>query len=419
MKILVVGDDLTGCNAAGALFAQAGFTTLSILGEIQDSHLAATAEVLVFNTNSRLDSEVAARSKVSKALQALATDPIISKRIDSTFRGNIGAELDGIKEFLNERFPGQVFKFLVVAAFPDAGRTTKNAIHFVHGIPISESNVNTDEKQSLESSNLIEILTPQTGLSIDVIPLEGVTSGVEALSSRMLSTNAEVIICDAESNEHIIQIAQAAAKIESTKAIHWVSVDPGPFSVALIEARGIHPEISKPVVLSFVASHTNETSEQLIDTQENIGAHWIKVNSNGFDLDEIIHEVTTAIESGKHFIGIDFSRSDFEGLTTKPISVLSRSIIDEVQPAAVYASGGETAAAVLLGLGANAFTIDFEILPLAVSGRILGGPFSGLTFATKGGLIGEKDATTKCLKHLMQLSTFRTSTNNNRKGTTP
>ena len=174
-----------------------------------------------------------------------------------------------------------------------------------------------------------------------------------------------------------------------------------------------------PVVLSFVASHTNETFEQLIDSQENIGAHWIKVNSNGFDLDEIVHEVTTAIDSGQHYIGIDFSRSDFEGLTTKPISVLSRSLIDKVQPAAVYASGGETAAAVLHGLGANAFTIDFEILPLAVSGRILGDPYSGLIFATKGGLIGDKDATTKCLKHLMQLSTFRTSTNNNRKGTTP
>jgi uncharacterized protein YgbK (DUF1537 family) len=171
--------------------------------------------------------------------------------------------------------------------------------------------------------------------------------------------------------------------------------------------------------VSFVASHTNETYEQLIDAQENIGAHWVKVNSNNFDLDQIFQEVTAAIESGQHYIGIDFSRSDFEGLTTEPISQLSRSLIDKIHPAAVYASGGETAAAVLHGLGANAFTIDFEILPLAVSGRILGGPYSGLTFATKGGLIGDREATTKCLKHLMQLSTFRKSTNNNRKGGTP
>lgn len=419
MKILVVGDDLTGCNAAGALFAQAGFSTLSILGEIQDSHLETTAEVLVFNTNSRLDTSINAHSKISKALQALAIDPNISKRIDSTFRGNIGAEIGGIRNFLDERFPGQDFKFLVVAAFPDAGRTTKNSIQFVHGIPISESNVNTDEKQGLKSSNLIEILAPQTALAIDVISLETVNKGIDELSSRMLSINAEVIVCDAETNEHIIQIARAAAKVESSKAIQWISVDPGPFSVALIEAREIHPEISKPVVLSFVASHTDETSEQLMDTQKNIGACWVKVNSNDFDLSRIIQEVTASIASGQHYIGIDFSRSDFEGLSTEPISHLSRSLIDKIHPAAVYASGGETAAAVLHGLGANAFTIDFEILPLAVSGRILGGPYSGLTFATKGGLIGDKEATTKCLKHLMQLSMFRTSTNNNRKGITP
>jgi len=419
MKILVVGDDLTGCNAAGALFAQAGFNTLSILSNIQDSHLTAAAEVLVFNSNSRLETSQMARSNVCKALQTLATDHIISKRIDSTFRGNIGAEIDGIKNFLNERFPGRIFKFLVVAAFPDAGRTTKDSIHFVHGIPISESNVNTDEKRTLKSSNLIEILTPQTELSIDVIQLEEVNSGVEKLSLRMSSTNNEILVCDAESNEQIMQIANAAARVESSQSVSWVSVDPGPFSVALAEARGILPKISRPIVLSFVASHTNETAEQIIDSQENVGAHWIKVNSTGFELNQIILEATLAIESGKHYIGIDFSTSDFEGLTTESISHLSRALTEIIQPSAVYASGGETAAAVLQGLMADAFTIDFEILPLAVSGRIIGGPFSSLSFATKGGLIGDKAATTKCLKHLMQLSTFRKSTQTNRKGTTP
>lgn len=419
MKILVIGDDLTGCNAAGALFAQAGFSTLSVLGDVQNSTLEAQAEVLVINTNSRLlDSEVA-QAKVKNAVQGLKTDPIISKRIDSTFRGNIGAEIQGIKSFLTARYPGKIFRFLVVPAFPDAGRTTRKGIHYVHNIPISESNVNTDEKQKLESSNISEILKPQTFLSINTIEMETIKSGFESISNELQSSNEEIVVCDAESNEHIVEIAKAAAHIESKQAVHWVSVDPGPFSVALMNERNIIPNSERPTILSFVASHTDATSEQIEFSKENIGAFWLKVDSENMNPEEVIARVQRAKASGTHYLGIDFSQSNFANLSTEPITVFSRALIEAIKPAAVYASGGETAAAVLLGIEADAFTIDFEILPLAVSGRVLGGPFAGLSFATKGGLIGDKDATVQCLKHLMQLSSFRKSTNTQRKGGTP
>lgn len=419
MKILVVGDDLTGCNAAGALFAQAGFSTLSVLGELQNSTFEAQAEVLVINTNSRLLDADVAKSKVTNAVQALKTDPIISKRIDSTFRGNIGAELEGIKTFLTERYPGKIFRFMVVPAFPDAGRTTKKGVHYVNNIPISESNVNTDEKQKLKSSEISEILKPQTSLSVNVIQFEIIKTGFEAISNELLSSSGEIIICDAESNEDIVEIAKAAANVESKQAIHWVSVDPGPFSVALLNARNVVPNSERPVILSFVASHTDATSEQIEFSKENIGAFWLKVNSNNMIIEEVITQVLSARGDGAHYLGIDFSQSNFADLSTEPITKLSRALIEAIHPAAVYASGGETAAAVLLGIEANAFTIDFEILPLAVSGRVLGGPFTDLAFATKGGLIGDKEATVRCLKHLMQLSSFRKSNNTQRKGGTP
>jgi len=418
MKILVLGDDLTGCNAAGALFAQGGFTTLSVLSHVIDSQPDNPAEVLIFNTNSRLDDPNVAKTKVKNALLAFSAAPLISKRIDSTFRGNIGAEIDGIYEFLTHRFPDRNFKFLVVAAFPDAGRTTKDSLQSVHGILIGESNVNTDEQQTQKSSNLVEILKRQTKLTVGAVTLEALNGRVEVLSAKLKSIDAEVIVCDAVTNEHILQIAEAAANIETEHSINWVSVDPGPLSAALVEARGLMPNVEKPVILSFVASHTDVTSTQIIHSQKNIDAHWVKVNSNKMDIEEIINSVIAAKKSGHYFLGIDFSSSEYDGLTTEPISRLSQALIEAIQPAAVYASGGETAAAVLLGLDADAFRIDFEILPLAVSGRIVGGPHSDLSFATKGGLIGENDATTKCLKHLMQLSTFRKSTNNNRKGGT-
>ncbi|HEY3465319.1 MAG TPA: nucleotide-binding domain containing protein [Amycolatopsis sp.] len=59
----------------------------------------------------------------------------------------------------------------------------------------------------------------------------------------------------------------------------------------------------------------------------------------------------------------------------------------------LYATGGDIAVEVTKSLGADGFEIDTEVLPLAVAGRLSGGPYSGLPFATKGGLIGGRDAT--------------------------
>ena len=200
--------------------------------------------------------------------------------------------------------------------------------------------------------------------------------------------------------------------------MQWISADPGPFSVALTISRKIEPANTHPIILSFVASHTHETAEQVSYTANSLGAVWFKVDTRKFELKKILSDITQALNNGSNVIGIDFSQENFENLNTLPISKFARSLVETIQPAAVFASGGETAAAVLRGLEARAFTIDFEILPLAVSGRLVGGPFEGLLFATKGGLIGSADAIATCFKHLMQLSAYRKAIHTNRKATT-
>ncbi|MEI7541387.1 MAG: four-carbon acid sugar kinase family protein [Actinomycetes bacterium] len=420
MKILVIGDDLTGCNAAGALFAQAGFSVLSITGRVQGAGLASQAEVVILNTNSRTSTSEFAYKETESALAVFTVDPLISKRIDSTFRGNIGYELRAIKDSIKESHPGRIMKFIVVPAFPDAGRTTKDGIHFLHGVPISESKVNTDQHQVLETSRISEILSSQFDGTISEIDLESINATDDQLFEKLLNSQAEVIICDAENNEHIRKIAKAAARVEKTHSMHWVAVDPGPFSVALTIARSVEPSSAHPIILSFVASHTTTSSDQIEFSKGNLGATWVKVDTRTQDHGEVVKQILEIRNQGAVFIGIDLSQQNLEKVETESISQLSRLIVESLQPAAVYASGGETAAAVLRGLEAEAFTIDFEILPLAVSGRIVGGPFAEMSFATKGGLIGSVDATAICLKHLMQLSTYKRSVNqSNRKATKP
>lgn len=420
MKVLVVGDDLTGCNAAGALFAQVGFTVLCITSEVRDAHNASESEIVILNTNSRITAADCAYRKMADALATLRTDPLISKRIDSTFRGNIGFELQAIKDSINNLYPARIIKFLVVPAFPDAGRTTKNGIHYLQGVPISESKVNTDQNQILTTSKVSQLLSAQIESPIGELSLFEINSSDEKLFEKLLEMQEEIIVCDGETNKHIRKIAKAAARVEKNSAINWIAVDPGPFSVALTSARNVEPSQSRPLIMSFVASHTAASVEQIQFSSSSLGAKWIKVDTGNLNNAKVLEQVIEFRDNGSIYIGIDFSQQNRQSFSTQPISDLSRLLVEAIRPAAVYASGGETAAAVLRGLEAKAFTIDFEILPLAVSGRIADGPFANMSFATKGGLIGSIEATSTCLQHLMQLSTYKRSLNQtNRKAATP
>jgi D-threonate/D-erythronate kinase len=51
-------------------------------------------------------------------------------------------------------------------------------------------------------------------------------------------------------------------------------------------------------------------------------------------------------------------------------------------------------------LGAAGIQLEDEVVPLAVAGRLVGGPFHGLPLATKGGLVGDPLAAVACVEVL-------------------
>lgn len=88
----IIADDLTGACDAGVQFAQHGLATIVWLSaeEPPDS------DVLVLSTASRGSSAEAARRKVRRAMAALerAGAELVFKKIDSTLRGNVAAEIE-------------------------------------------------------------------------------------------------------------------------------------------------------------------------------------------------------------------------------------------------------------------------------------------------------------------------------------
>ncbi|MBX6767074.1 MAG: four-carbon acid sugar kinase family protein, partial [Actinomadura rubrobrunea] len=105
-EVLVVADDLTGSNATGALFARRGMRAVTVSDVCHGRRHGEAADVVVVNTASRHYPAARARALVAEVAAALGGGMrLLVKRIDTTLRGNVGAELTGMLEVLRADAP--------------------------------------------------------------------------------------------------------------------------------------------------------------------------------------------------------------------------------------------------------------------------------------------------------------------------
>lgn len=399
-QVLVVGDDLTGSNATGARYARAGLRTISVTGTAR-LHCAADAEVVVVNTGTRHCPSDEAAEAVSRAVAAVPAELVV-KRVDTTLRGNPGAEVAA----LLQEVPGDA-RALVVPAFPDAGRTTVGGLHLVDGVPLAESFAAQDPLDPVRSSRVAAVLDQPA----DEIPLDVVEAGAPAVAARMSTSDARVLVCDATTNAHLATIAEAAASVRQ----RWVSVDTGPFGVSLAGALGIgRGDRPVPPVLAVVGSTTAVTREQIAETERVLGAHYVDVPADVDDADAVADRASALLAAHPGRIlgirtcppdgGID--RASAERLPGVLAGATAR-LLDRGGFGGLYASGGDIAQAATEALDSDGFAIETEVFPLAVAGKLVGGPHRDLPFATKGGLIGDPGGAVACLEHLITVAARR------------
>lgn len=119
-RIAIIADDLTGASDSGVQFARKGLRTAVLF---DSSRLAADiqqVDTVALDTDSRALTADQARSRAEQAARRLSSAGVAHfyKKVDSTLRGNPGAEVDGVMNAV-------AFDLAVVApAFPRLGRTT-------------------------------------------------------------------------------------------------------------------------------------------------------------------------------------------------------------------------------------------------------------------------------------------------------
>ncbi len=168
VRLGVIADDLTGANDTGVQFARQGARTIVPLDWHDLASLGRHADVLVLCTNSRGLPPGAAAQRAKLAAQALrkARVAAIYKKIDSTFRGNVGAELDAVLDV----YPAHLT--ILAPSFPPAGRAVVNGTLLVNGVPVHRTAIGRDPVAPVRQSHLPTLLRAQSRRSIHHLPLE-------------------------------------------------------------------------------------------------------------------------------------------------------------------------------------------------------------------------------------------------------
>ena len=418
-RIVIVADDFTGGNAVAANLAARGARVVNVALErlpTQSNELTDRFDVVVVTTNSRHDTSQESAVKTGEAAAWAADADLFSNRIDTTLRGNISSSTAALLAAVSSQRPHPVVG-LCVPAHPAAGRQTIGARQLLHGVRLEDSELVSDPLHSSPSSDVTGLLAHDGSLAVVSIPLEVVTGPVGALaqSLRDHARDADVIVVDALTEQHLDRIAAAASRCADD--VTWVTVDPGPFTTAFAYASGLlrRPDEAQAPILALSGSATALTRRQLRRLMDSrtvrlIPAHALLVETGA----EIERRTSDQVRSAMDAAGpgeivlvatvLDESHVRSEAGAAHGLPQrLARVALDAAKsrpPAGLYLTGGDVTGAVLSAFEASGLAVDGEVIPLAVNGALVGGPWAGTPVVTKGGLVGDERAAVTCIEAL-------------------
>src|SRR4051794_12801076 len=147
MRIAVIADDLTGAADTGVQLARAGHRTA-----VAFSAEHADLDAVVVDTDSRGLPADEAAARVCAAARQLAGAPILMKKVDSTLRGPLAAEIGAALEASGRTVA------VVAPAFPATGRTTVGGVQLVDGEPVHRTRFARDPVHPVREADLVKLL---------------------------------------------------------------------------------------------------------------------------------------------------------------------------------------------------------------------------------------------------------------------
>lgn len=427
MRMGVVADDVTGANDIGIMFAKSGYLVhvytwekSSPLSQREggDESVVGAPDIIILNTNSRLDPPDMAYRKVHAATLALrdAGCRQFHNKTCSVFRGNIGAEFDAMLDALELEFA------VVVLGFPKNGRQTIDGIHYVRGRRLEDSEFRHDPAHPMTRSDLIGILGSQTRHTVGLIDHRIVGLGAAALRGALAQARAtsNYVVVDVVDQGSLATIAAAtydqavlcgSSALAEELPAHWgpreeplpgLDLAPTDGLGILCAAGSLMPQTQNQIARAVAqgVSGLELRTERLFD--ESARAREVAALT-----DQVVAGLHTGRDVLVHTPGTR-ALGAAHGLSDTETARLVSASLAEVVGAAVRrcglnrlaVAGGETSDAVCERLGVRGMRIWQEIQPGLPSCVSLAAP--PMLLVLKSGSFGTDDFLLQAIEHLKQ-----------------
>lgn len=423
-KIGMIADDFTGANDSGVQLALKGLRS-SVIHDFKDEGSMSNRDVLIIDTNSRALGTKEAKTAVKNAaliLQKLGYQHIY-KKIDSTLRGNIKAELEAIEDVFQPEL------IVIAPALPKMGRTTKLGYHYINGALISETEFGRDPKTPVTDSYIPDLLFKDSGRKAAVLS-EDVLHGTEGeflqQIDEYLKQAISWIVCDVERESDFQMILERF--ILTGKRIVWVGS--AGFIEYLPEAlkikgkmiQSLQPHIGKTLTVSGSLSKTTNLQLEEAARLEDVFAIKLDVRKllqPVFETSFILKEMKSHSNATHYIVYTEPSEENREnaqnegarqGLTKVEISeriasslgTLATDICNQNQLInGLILTGGDTAKAVCSKLGIKEMELVSEIEPGLPFGRLIGYERE-MWAVTKAGGFGNRESLKNAMHFLIK-----------------
>jgi len=419
-RLAIIADDLSSATDCGAQVVRSGLSVVVPLGGYSLPVQARAAQVVSVDTDSRSLSAESAYAKVKAATQQLVADgwTHFYKSVDSTLRGNLGAEIEAVLDVVKPDCA------VIAPAFPKYGRTTVDGVQHLHGRPLHETEFGTDPTAPVKDADIARRLAEGSRRTAGRLTLNQLCAGPTQIKSAiqgLLADGVELVVVDIAEQDDLEQICVGLS--QSGLRIVWVGSTglaefvPLAFGVAstsnpLDQDRAID---SRPA-LALVGSASETTREQLRHAQTNnklniiyldatrliqndsISAELEQANSSLLTATDSGHDVALVVRSSRDEIAatqqlgakLNLSPAQVAQRIVDGLAQVGSRLVREGRISGIVATGGDTANALCNALKAQALEILGEVEAGIPIMRLLGE--RSLPLVTKAGGFGSPAA---------------------------
>jgi uncharacterized protein YgbK (DUF1537 family) len=361
MSDYFLADDLSGALDAAAAFHRVGRgVTISLVPT--EWPQTSSGQVVGVTTETRNASPAAAASAVT-AIVAQATAlgaRLLYKKIDSTLRGPVAAELTALAAALPDS------RILFCPANPSVGRTVRDGVLLVRGVPVAETEFACDPVSPVRESSIRELLR-----------------GVGA---------KDMIIADAETEEDLVAVVARMTALREP----WIAIGSGALARPVAAMYGAGQTVVSPTrdsrpasgpVLFVCGSANRVNREQAARLVRDCGVTLLEVDPR--KIEEVVRAAVESMRArGAAALIMGTARVE-SGVALDAIVNSAGAVIAATYVARVFATGGETAFALCRALKIATLAFRAEIEPgLSLSSGI--GLTGEMLWAVKNGGFGDE-----------------------------